>query len=108
MATSSRAPKNADVTSTDLEKDIGQLRADMAQLVEHLKKMGEQSGSAARKAANEGVEQLRVQGEAAMRSVRDGAEDLEHQLASTVRERPITSLALALGAGFLIALATRR
>ena len=34
--------------------------------------------------------------------------ELEQELARTVRERPFTSLALAVGAGFLIALATRR
>ena len=51
---------------------------------------------------------MRGQGEAALNSVRDSTQELEQELARTVRERPFTSLALAVGAGFLIALATRR
>ncbi|WP_295808335.1 hypothetical protein [uncultured Nitratireductor sp.] len=107
-AKSARAQKSDDVTTGDLEKDIQQLRADMTQLVNHLKDMGGQSGDAARKAASERIEHLRGQGEAALNSVRDGTHELEQELSRTVRERPFTSLALAVGAGFLIALATRR
>ena len=107
-AKSARSQKDDAVTTGDLEKDIQQLRTDMAQLVSHLKEMGGQSGEAARKAAGERIEQLRGQGEAALNSVRDSTQELEQELARTVRERPFTSLALAVGAGFLIALATRR
>ncbi|MFC5586435.1 YqjD family protein [Nitratireductor kimnyeongensis] len=107
-AKSARAQNNDAVTTGDLEKDIQQLRTDMAQLVSHLKDMGGQSGEAARKAAGERIEQLRGQGEAALNSVKDSTQELEQELARTVRERPFTSLALAVGAGFLIALATRR
>ena len=103
-----RTQKEDAVTTGDLEKDIQQLRTDMAQLVSHLKDMGGQSGEAARKAAGERIEQLRGQGEAALNSVKDSTQELEQELVRTVRERPFTSLALAVGAGFLIALATRR
>ncbi|WP_367717363.1 hypothetical protein AB2N04_04585 [Nitratireductor sp. GISD-1A_MAKvit] len=103
-----RADKNDGVTVSDLEKDIQQLRADMSSLVDHLKAMGGQSGDAARKAAGERLEQLRGQGEAALNSVKDTTNDLERELARTVRERPISTLALAVGAGFLLAFATRR
>ncbi|EKF18812.1 DUF883 family protein [Nitratireductor pacificus] len=103
-----RTQKTDEVSGRDLENDVRQLRADMAQLMTHLKEMGGQSGSAARKAAVDGIDQLREQGEAAMQNVKDSAQDMERQLAQTIRERPITSLALAVGAGFLIALATRR
>lgn len=107
-AKSARTEKNDEVTTGDLEKDIQQLRSDMAQLISHLKDMGGQSGEAARKAAGERIEQLRGQGEAAFNSVKDSSQELEKELVRTVRERPITSLALAVGAGFLLALATRR
>ncbi|WP_292897859.1 MULTISPECIES: DUF883 family protein [unclassified Nitratireductor] len=107
-AKTARTQKDDAVTTGDLEKDIQQLRTDMAQLVSHLKDMGGQSGEAARKAAGERIEQLRGQGEAALNSVKDSTQELEQELVRTVRERPFTSLALAVGAGFLIALATRR
>ena len=50
-AKSARSQKDDAVTTGDLEKDIQQLRTDMAQLVSHLKDVGGQSGEAARKAA---------------------------------------------------------
>lgn len=107
-AKTARAQKNDGISGSDLENDMRQLRADMAQLVDHLKELGGQSGSAARKAAGDGIDQLREQGEAALQNVKGSAQDMERQLAQTIRERPITSLAVAVGAGFLLALATRR
>ncbi|MGY3327209.1 ElaB/YqjD/DUF883 family membrane-anchored ribosome-binding protein [Mesorhizobium sp. USDA 4775] len=60
------------------------------------------------RAATEGVEQLRAQGEAAFDSLRGSAKDIEAQLLANVREKPVTSLAIAAGVGFLFALLARR
>ncbi|TGP29551.1 DUF883 family protein, partial [bacterium M00.F.Ca.ET.228.01.1.1] len=62
----------------------------------------------ARRAAAEGVEQLRAQGEAAFDSLRGNARDLEAQMVASVREKPVTSLAIAAGVGFLFVLLARR
>ena len=66
------------------------------------------SSSAASHAASEGIEQLRVHGDAAMDGLRQSAEDIEAQIVSAVREKPVTSLAIAAGIGFLFALISRR
>ncbi|RUM97675.1 DUF883 domain-containing protein [Pseudaminobacter arsenicus] len=92
----------------DLEADIRQLRADIAKLTEQLATTGEHSYSTARRAAKEGVDQLRAQGEAAFEGLRSNARDVEEQVLATVREKPITSLAVAAGIGFLFALLSRR
>jgi len=63
---------------------------------------------AAKRAAAEGVEQLRAQGEAAFDSLRGNARDLEEQVLANVREKPLTSLAIAAGVGFLFAVLSRR
>jgi ElaB/YqjD/DUF883 family membrane-anchored ribosome-binding protein len=94
--------------SPDLEADIRQLRADIAKLAEQIATTKEHSYSAARRAASEGVEQLRTQGEAAMEGIRANARDLEEHVIATVREKPVTSLAIAACAGFLFALLSRR
>ncbi|MCR4267070.1 YqjD family protein [Nitratireductor sp. ZSWI3] len=107
-AKTTNARKTDEVRGSDLEEDIRQLRADMAQLASHLKAMGGQTGEAARKAAGESVDHLFEQGEAALRNVKGNAQEVERELAQAIRNRPITSLALAVGAGFLLALATRR
>ncbi len=95
-------------TSAELDADIRQLRADIARLTEQLNLTGEHTYSTARRAAREGVEQLRQQGEAAMEGLRSNARDMEEQLMATVREKPVTSLAVAAGLGYLLALMSRR
>lgn len=92
----------------DLEAEIDRLRDDVAKLTEQLTRTGEHSVSAAKRAASEGAEQLRVRGEAAIGVVKQNADDLEQQLTETVREKPITSLAIAAGVGFFLALLSRR
>lgn len=105
-----RTPKsdNGMGSVPELEEDIRQLRADIAKLAEQLNVTGEHSYKAARRAAKEGVEQLRVQGEAAVEGLRGNARDFEEQVLSTVREKPVTSLAIAAGLGFLFAMMSRR
>ncbi|MFN4272269.1 MAG: YqjD family protein [Aliihoeflea sp.] len=92
----------------DLEAEIAKLRAEMASLAEQISRTRDTSVSAARKAASEGLEQMKVQGEAAMEDLKANARDVEQQLTETVREKPITSLAIAAGVGFLFAVLMRR
>ena len=54
------------------------------------------------------MEQLRAQGEAAFDNLRSNARDLEEQVLASVREKPVTSLAIAAGVGFLFAVLSRR
>jgi ElaB/YqjD/DUF883 family membrane-anchored ribosome-binding protein len=108
MASAAGKTGNESATTEDLEADIKQLKADIEKLARQLAKTGEHGYGTARRAAAEGVEQLRVQGEAAMESLRGNARDFEQQIADHVREKPVTSLAIAAGAGFLFALLSRR
>lgn len=107
MATAPKATSEK-VTGSDLEADIRQLKADIEKLTRQLAATGEHGYGAARRAAAEGVEQLRAQGEAALGSLRGSAEDIEAQVVAHVREKPITSLAIAAGIGYLFALLSRR
>lgn len=93
---------------SDLEADINQLKADIEKLTEQLARTGEHGLGAARRAATQGAEQLRAKGEEAVESLRENARDIEVQITSNVREKPITSLAIAAGVGFLFALIARR
>jgi ElaB/YqjD/DUF883 family membrane-anchored ribosome-binding protein len=108
MATAAGKSATADPNTADLEADIQQLKADIEKLTKQLAKTGEHGYGAARRAAAEGVEQLRAQGEAAFENVRGSAQDIEAQIIASVREKPVTSLAIAAGVGFLFALLTRR
>lgn len=109
-AKSALASDTADMQETkrSLEDDIALLRADLAKLAEQFSKAGQTSYEAARRAAKQGAEQLKSQGEAALDDFKVGAENIEAQLSQAVREKPVTSLAVAAGVGFLFALLARR
>lgn len=112
MATSTGSKaKTADgekVSNQELEAEIARLREEMAKLAEQIGRTRDSSYTAARQAASEGMEHLKAQGEAAMEGVRENARDVEKQLSEAVREKPITSLAIAACVGFLFAALTRR
>jgi ElaB/YqjD/DUF883 family membrane-anchored ribosome-binding protein len=94
--------------SESIEAEVAELRAELARLTKEFAALGEKSAGTARRAASEGVEQLRARGEAKMAELRAGTSQMEDQIADTVREKPITSLAIAAGVGFLFALIARR
>ncbi|MDX8537882.1 hypothetical protein RFM23_09635 [Mesorhizobium abyssinicae] len=108
MATAAGKNATDGRTMPDLEADIRQLKADIEKLTKQLAKTGEHGYGTARRAATEGVEQLRAQGEAAFEGLRGNARDIEAQIVANVREKPVTSLAIAAGVGFLFALLARR
>jgi ElaB/YqjD/DUF883 family membrane-anchored ribosome-binding protein len=92
----------------DLEADIKQLKADLEKLVKQMQQTGEHGYGTARRAAAFGADQLKAQGEAKLEELRAGAEAIEEQVLTSVREKPLTSLAIAAGVGFLFALIARR
>lgn len=95
-------------SASELEADIQKLREDLANLTKQLAVMGGHSYGTAKRAAAEGVEQLRSQGEATIQNLKANARDLEEQLEASVREKPVTSLAIAAAVGFFFALLVRR
>lgn len=99
---------NIQAESIDLEAEIARLREDVARLTEQLGRTGEHTLAAARRAASDGAEQLRAKGEAAVDTLKSKSGDLEQQVSDRVREKPITSLAIAAGVGFFFALLSRR
>jgi ElaB/YqjD/DUF883 family membrane-anchored ribosome-binding protein len=108
MATAAGRSVTDEATTADLQADIEQLKADIQELTEQLAKTGQHGYGAARRAAADSDEHLRAQGEAAFESMRGSAEDIEAQLVAKVREKPVTSLAIAAAVGFLFALLSRR
>ncbi|MBX3532222.1 MAG: DUF883 family protein [Rhizobiaceae bacterium] len=111
MATTSKGAgtkSEAGPASGSIEADVAELRAEIAALTRQLAALGEKSVNTAKRAAAEGVEQLRSQGEAKLGELRASASDFEARVTETVREKPVTSLAIAAGIGFLFALIARR
>lgn len=92
----------------DFEADIAQLKADIEKLAAQFRVTGQRSYGAARRMAAEGKERAWAEGEAAIENLRATAGDLERQVIDTVREKPVTALAIAAGVGFLLAMLSRR
>lgn len=103
-----RVGNGAKATPEDLEAEVARLRADIARLTEQIAVTGEHGYAAAKRAAGEGVEQLRVKGEAAVDAIRSNVSDVERQVVDAVREKPFTALAIAAGVGYFFALLSRR
>ncbi len=114
MATSATGPgKSADqvkrtAAEIEMEAQIEILRAEVAKLTAQIESSGNISVKAMKKAASAGVDQLKSQGEVAFDGIRSNARDIEDQVYATVREKPATSLAIAAGVGFLLAILARR
>ena len=103
-----RIDEGAAMPRSEIEAQIATLREEIAKLSAQVASSSERSYDAARKIASESVDQLRAQGEATMQRLRSNATDIEQQLTDSVREKPVTSLAIAAGIGFLFALIARR
>ncbi len=92
----------------DLQAQVEQLKKDIASIAGTLADLGSQKVRAARKNARQTYRSARLQGQDVVDDLRGKAEDFEEQICATVRERPLTSLATAVGVGYLLALFTRR
>jgi ElaB/YqjD/DUF883 family membrane-anchored ribosome-binding protein len=108
MAAATGAKSGASKETEELKAEIARLRQEIADLAKHVSKVGDMSARTARKAASAKAEELRAQGEAAFDELRESALDYEKQIADAVREKPVTSLAIAAGVGFFFALLAQR
>ena len=112
MATVSSKVRKAvdDVTETnpDLQAQVAALKEDIANIGATLAKIGKNSTKQARNSAASSMESAKLRGEEAFDDLRSQARDLEEQLTETVRENPLTTIAVAAGVGFLLALIARR
>lgn len=108
MASADKSGSTMTADGNDLQSQVETLRNEVRKLTEHLERAGDASVKALRKAAVAGVDQLKTQGEAAYDGLRANAREVEDQFYTHVREKPATSIALALTAGYLIAVLARR
>ncbi|MFD1199635.1 YqjD family protein [Brucella gallinifaecis] len=97
-----------DSTTEDLQAQVEQLKEDIAAIAATLGNLGSQSVRDAKRTAKETYKNAFVQGEDVVDDLKNKAQDIEAQLTQAVRERPITSIATALGVGYLLALLSRR
>jgi len=102
-----------------LEKDVAAVKNDISALTEQISDALNSFAGTAGKQARRGYKQARAnvdsavddlseRGSAAMDAAQDAATSIEETLEDLIHERPLATVGLALGLGFLIGAAWRR
>ncbi|MCO5130658.1 MAG: DUF883 domain-containing protein [Xanthobacteraceae bacterium] len=105
--------------SERFEKELAAVKNDITQLTERIgEALNALSGEAAsqarrgyrqaRRGINSVLSDAQAQGSATMEAAQSAAASIEESAEEAIRERPLTTLAVALGVGFLIGMAWRR
>jgi len=95
-----------------LAKDVSRVKNDIAALTDHITEAVNALGDSARRQARRGYQQavddLSERSGAMMDAAQDAASDAQERLGDLISERPLTTIGLALGLGFLIGVTWRR
>ena len=103
--TTTKFSKNTTATIESLQDDLVAVRNDLSKLSEQLVGLLSAKGTAAYKRARKQLDATMGDATDAAREVRD---NLSEALEESVQERPLATLAIALGMGFLIGALWRR
>ncbi len=97
---------NAD--TADLSAQIAQLKTDLAKIAGTVGDIAKDRGRAAQSAVSTAVSDLGSQGRDLAVGALGEARQLEARAAGAIRERPLTAIALAAGAGLLVGMLSSR
>ncbi|SOH92971.1 Membrane-anchored ribosome-binding protein, inhibits growth in stationary phase, ElaB/YqjD/DUF883 family [Monaibacterium marinum] len=100
--------KPTEATTAELQQQVEALKADIAALTDTMTSLGKQKVSATKGEVEQQAAALRARGKDAMDYAGSEVERLSGEAERTVRERPMTSLAVAAGVGVLFGLLTAR
>jgi ElaB/YqjD/DUF883 family membrane-anchored ribosome-binding protein len=114
--TTRATPRTTNGTSTrssrkkeqQLEDQIAQLQTDLRGIADTLSRMSGEKVTEARGKARTEARHLQAQAQHVIDDVQGQAGVMEDQLKETIREKPLTAVASAVGIGFLLALLSRR
>jgi ElaB/YqjD/DUF883 family membrane-anchored ribosome-binding protein len=102
------ARASSKLRETQLEEQVAQLQDDIKAIAGTLARLSNDKVSEVREVAKGEVRQLQRQGQHVIDDVQDQASAMEKQLKDTIREKPLTAVASAVGIGFILALLSRR
>lgn len=102
----SRATNKA--REAQLEDQVSQLQDDIKAIAATLARLSNEKVNEVRDVAKGEVRHLQRQGQHIVDDVQDQASAMEKQLKDTIREKPLTAVASAVGIGFILALLSRR
>lgn len=97
----------AENTNAELQLQIEQLKEDIASIAATLSNMGQEKLRGAQENISKAYDNLHANSEEVFDNVANCASHFEEQLTTSIKERPITSVAIAAGLGYLLALLRR-
>jgi ElaB/YqjD/DUF883 family membrane-anchored ribosome-binding protein len=104
--------KAASAASGDLQKDLQTLRDDLGRLAEQVRDILSSKGNAAWRRAKTSVDGVmsdaQAKGQEAASAVRDVSGHFADAVDESIKNRPYTTLAIAVGLGFLLGTSFRR
>ncbi|WP_137152935.1 DUF883 family protein [Devosia sp. FKR38] len=104
-AAASRA--SAKAREEQLEDQISQLQNDLKSIAATLSKLTGEKVTEARDVAKTELRHIQRQSQHVIDDVQDQASVVEKQIKDTIREKPLTAVAAAVGIGFILALLSR-
>lgn len=102
------AKENATPAEKDLQAQVEQLRKELSQLTATLGEVGSEKLNQAKGKAEQLYASAKENSQEAVSQAKEKFNDMEHQLGECVRNKPATSLAVAAGIGFVLAMLVRR
>lgn len=105
---STRSDSNPSPIADDIAERAARIRDELTALGEALAGAGAVKTGVAREAAEHKIEELIQSGEKIVAELSDHYARAEKQVSTTVREKPLQSLGIAVAAGFLAAILLRR
>lgn len=108
---SERKPRAARVSGkvreAELEAQVSQLQDDIKAIAATLARLSNDKVNEVKAVAKSEANHLQRQAEHVVEDVQEHASALEQQLKDTIREKPLTAVASAVGIGFILALLSR-
>ncbi len=98
----------ATVSADEIEKNVERVRGDIAALAQSISKYGAGKGGEYKARAGQAGKDLAQMSQDTLESLTKELAALEKTMATHVRQKPLQSLGIAAGAGFLIAMLLRR
>ncbi|MGU3576886.1 YqjD family protein [Brucellaceae bacterium C25G] len=96
-----------DVSSSELQEQIAQLKQDISAIAATISQLGQQKIRDAKRDVSQAYGEAIENSGTTINELKSCAQSIEDQLLETVRERPIASLATAVGVGYLLAILRR-
>lgn len=107
-AEAAAASASEEAREAELQAQISQLQTDLKAIAVTLTKLTGEKVEEVREVAKGEMRHLRRQGQGMLDEAQSQAGAMEKQLTDTIREKPLTAVASAMGIGFILALLTRR